>query len=106
MRAQAVEDLSSETWKQLSKDIGLTCHTLSKEQVLYVPTGYMTVERSSSSPMIYGARKSFFLVDAKSAVVSLYALCVELSSKDGKNVDKMNEVLGCLKSATADLKAK
>ncbi|OLP85976.1 Tenascin-R [Symbiodinium microadriaticum] len=97
---KAVEDLSSETWKQLSKDIGLTYHTLSKEQVLYVPTGYMTVERSSSSPMIYGARKSFFLVDAKSAVVSLYALCVELSSKDGKNVDKMNEVLGCLKSET------
>ena len=80
-------------------------HSLQRASSLCA-AGYMIVERSSSSPMIYGARKSFFLVDAKSEIVSLYALCVELSSKDGKNVDKMNEVLGCLKSATAELKAK
>ncbi|OLP74257.1 hypothetical protein AK812_SmicGene46260 [Symbiodinium microadriaticum] len=46
-----------------------------------------------------------FVIALKTAGITVPSSFSELE-KDGKNVDKMNEVLGCLKSATAELKAK
>ena len=54
--------------------------------------------------MIYGAHKSFML--AYPNAVTEYSQCVDLKSKEGQSqsLDKMQQVLGALKTALGDLK--
>ena len=101
---QAVGDMSTETWRKLiaNNDLEVSFHALAKDEVMYIPTGHVVIERSHASPMIYGARKSFYLANA--AASSEYALTVDLKAKDGNNIGRMNEVLSRLKSAVADVK--
>ena len=86
----------------MSKHVKPVYHVLKKDQVLYVPTGFVVAERSAATTMNYGARKSFFFSEA-SAVVD-YTMCFEMNQKEGKNTEKSQEVLSRLKAAVADLK--
>ena len=94
--------MPTETFSKLiaSKDLEVSFHTLVKDEMMYIPTGHLMVERSLASPMIYGVRKSFYLANA--AASSEYALAVDMKAKDGSNTERMNEVLSRLKSAVAD----
>ena len=69
-------------------------HKLVKDELLFVPTGYILMERTGSSTMIYGARKSFVIADGNA--LKNYGICKTLQEQDGKNVEKMAQVLGAL----------
>ncbi|CAE7038483.1 Tnr [Symbiodinium sp. CCMP2456] len=99
---KALEELTTEQWDSMSKHVKPMYHVLKKDQVLYVPTGFVVAERSAATTMNYGARKSFFFSEA-SAVVD-YTMCCEMNQKEGKNTEKSQEVLSRLKAAVADLK--
>ena len=69
-------------------------HKLEKDQVLFVPMGYLLMERSGASTMNYGARKSFIMHEGHA--IENYTACKSLQAKDGKNVEKMQQVLDCI----------
>eukprot|EP00971_Amphidinium_carterae_P207654 4120435-Amphidinium_carterae.1 len=89
--------INSETMRKLvlecstkeleSLDIAWFKCVLEPEQALFVPTGWLMVERSDS-PVCIGVRKSFFLkTDA-----ARYKVAVQLHKAAGKKVDKMDLV--------------
>lgn len=92
---QVIEGGDDKFWSSLG--LKPFFHRLEKEEILYVPTGHLLVEKTGASSMIYGARKSFIVADSTAA--SNYAACKELLAKDGKDVEKMEKVHECLKAA-------
>ena len=69
-------------------------HKLQKDEVLFVPMGYLLMERSGASTMLYGAWKSFIMHENNAE--GNYIACKDLQAKDGKNVEKMQQVLDCI----------
>ncbi|CAE7334150.1 unnamed protein product [Symbiodinium pilosum] len=89
---QALEALDESSWKSLG--VKPFHHKLVREDIVYVPTGHVLLERTGASTMIYGARKSF-IVAGESAIKN-YGACVTLQEKEGKNVVKMKQVVEAL----------
>lgn len=61
-----------------------------KDDVCYIPTGWLIAERVRSGPLVYGVRKSFFI--HSTVTKSNYSLAVELLAASGSNVSKMNTI--------------
>ena len=85
-----------------------TCHdfyvhrcVLPKEQLLYIPAGWMVAERVTGGPLQYGVRKSMFFC-SKSAT-SNYGTCKDLLEADKHNVQKMEDVFDILGAASEAL---
>ena len=61
-----------------------------KEEMIYIPAGWLLCERVVNGTLLYGARKSvFFRSDGTS---QKYALARECLSKAGNDVSKMDMV--------------
>lgn len=73
-------------------------HNLKKEEIMFTPTGHMVIEKTGQASMIYGARKSFIIADKDAA--DNYTCCKDLMHKDGKDVERMDQVLQCLKGCS------
>ena len=58
---------------------------------LYIPSGYFVLESVDMGPLCFGIRKSFFLHSSKNVYMKAKALMVA----DGRDVKKMDEILGC-----------
>ena len=82
-------------WKKLG--VSPFHHKLQREEILYVPTGYVLAERTSEATMIYGARKSFIF--AHDTALTAYTQCLSLMQGDGKSLEKMELVANTLKAA-------
>ena len=89
-----VEALTNERLKILS---GRGCvfqyAYMSKETVLYIPTGWFVLERASESscPLLYGVRKSYFMKTA--AGLENYKQCKAMLAACGLSVHKMDKVV-------------
>ena len=90
-------NLTAEQWKRIAQTLKPSFHLLKKDQVMYIPVGYILAERTTAGPMIYGSRKSFIIADSQAHVE--YSKVVELCSKDGKGIERMQQVQQALKSA-------
>ena len=67
--------------------------TLVKGEVLYIPQGWYVLELATKGPLCYGVRKSF-LIDTVEGKTS-YIKAKDMFAKDGRDVDKMMEILKC-----------
>ena len=67
--------------------------TMQADDVVYVPTGWLIAERSSSTVKVYGVRKSLF-VQSTNARVS-FAAAVDLLSRSNRDSSKMAAILKC-----------
>lgn len=66
--------------------------TLRQNEVIYVPMGWLLLEKaSSSSPLVYGVRKSFMIATAESK--KGYAFMHDLFEADKRNVSRMADIL-------------
>eukprot|EP00971_Amphidinium_carterae_P142881 2830709-Amphidinium_carterae.2 len=91
------DDINSETMRMLvlerdtktleSLNIAWYKCVLEPEQAVFVPTGWLMVERSDS-PVCIGVRKSFFL----KSDAARYKVAVQLHKAAGKKVEKMDLV--------------
>ena len=67
---------------------------LKKHDILFVPTGWVTVEVSSDCTLIYGFRKSVFLKGSAES----YSTAVDIvKGGGGKSVTRMEQILEKLK---------
>ena len=66
------------------------------EEVLYIPTGWVVVERSKNGLLLYGVRKSFFFKGA--AAADNYNIARQTLVDEGRNADRMAAVAKLLSS--------
>ena len=66
---------------------------------MYIPTGHAVCERTGSATMIYGTRKSYIFTEPSAP--PMYLNCVQMLTADGKDVKRMEQVHGALKTAIA-----
>ena len=97
---QAIFSYDVDAWIKLGMKPAY--HKLQKDEMMYMPAGYIVAERTSTAPMIYGTRKSYFFAEAGAA--ANFAHCLHLSNADGKDVERMEQVHASLKAAVAALK--
>jgi hypothetical protein len=89
-------DHACNLFRSISKDI-IAAKTLKvyhiiqhKDTALYIPQGWLALDRHGSSPLIYGARKSFLL--SSSTARAEYTLCKNFLANEHKNVDRMDAI--------------
>ncbi len=67
---------------------------LRKQDVLYVPTGWLSIEVAANQTLIYGIRKSFF----KKGCYAPYKDAIEIvKAQGGKSVSRMEQICDVLK---------
>jgi hypothetical protein len=76
----------------LQKGVKMYLHTLSRNEVMYVPIGYIMVEKAARDQnLVYGMRKSFM---AKSEAGRCgYDRLRALFQQSGREVDRMTKIL-------------
>ena len=79
----------------IQKGLQVRVCLLSKNELLYLPMGWIVMEVALPSVHIHGIRKSFFLRSSCEA----YKLAVDLVNSQGKNTDRMKQI-AALVSAT------
>ena len=62
--------------------------------MLYIPAGWICLEKCGQESMIYGVRKSYFFRSA--AAVANYTAAKQLLDGDGKGTEKMGQILPLL----------
>ena len=65
-------------------------HMAKPDEVVYVPTGFTTIERGDNGPLIYGVGKSLFF-DTPAAVKN-YNQALQLIAQGGGNIEKMENI--------------
>ena len=75
----------------VSKGLKVFRHLAKPEELLYLPTGWLMSERSVTGPLIYGARKSFFLQTAQHK--DAYIVAKNLLAGGNHSIHKMDEIL-------------
>jgi hypothetical protein len=80
--------------KKLKETVSFHIAALKKEQLLYIPTGWICLEKCGQETMIYGVRKSYFFRSA--AAVANYTAAKQLLDGDGKGTEKMALILPLL----------
>ena len=92
---EAVQGLSEQDLKKLQGEgVKIFYHKLEKEQMVWIPCGWVLIERVKSSNLTYGVRKSVFLRIAK--VIESYKAAKDWLIASGSNVAKIGDVLDCL----------
>ena len=92
---EAVQGLSEQDLKKLQGEgVKIFYHKLEKEQMVWIPCGWVLIEPVKSSNLIYGVRKSVLLRTAK--VIESYKAAKDWLTASGSNVAKMGDVLDCL----------
>jgi hypothetical protein len=87
----------TEQVKELTaKGVPIKMGKVEKDTLLYVPSGWMIAERSTSGPLVYGIRKSVFVQTADA--VDQYASCIKLLGASGTSTDKMDKIQSLLKA--------
>ena len=89
-----VNAFTAEQVQQL-KELGVPvykCH-MDKEIVLWIPAGWVLIEKTGDSALTYGFRKSMFI--ATSALRSKYEAAKLLLKASGNSTEKMDEVAAC-----------
>ena len=86
--------LTAEQIEKLKETVSFHIAALKKEQMLYIPAGWICLEKCGQESMIYGVRKSYFFRSA--AAVANYTAAMQLLDGDGKGTEKMGQILPLL----------
>lgn len=86
--------LTDEVMKKLVVTVPFQFAALKKEQILYIPAGWICLEKCGQESMNYGVRKSYFFRSA--GAVTQYKAAKQLLDGDGKGTDKMGKILPML----------
>ena len=65
-------------------------HAWTQQQILFVPMGWLTVEKASGEPLVYGVRKS--LMTSSEANARVYAKLIEMAQAGGRSVERMQAI--------------
>ena len=89
---EAIEKWDKDTMAKLLTDgVKMLQHKLCKNEMLYIPMGWIIVEKAAPDEVLnYGVRKSFMTKHPTSKAA--YGLCRTLFAAAGRNVDRMNEI--------------
>ncbi len=92
----SVEGITQERLAELAKDgVKLLQHTLQKNELLYAPMGWITVEQLPGDvKLCYGVRKSFMLKGEAST--EAYKKCITLFARSGRNIERMQQIANIL----------
>ena len=74
-----------------------------QDDVIFVPPGMVLCEKSTSSVLLYGARKSYLLKD--DAAMESYQKCIEMLEASGRNPSKMKSIVQLYKSLAVEVEA-
>eukprot|EP00969_Alexandrium_andersonii_P061557 2713424-Alexandrium_andersonii.AAC.1 len=74
-----------------------------KEELVFVPAGWLVCERSVGGQSIYALRKSYFFKSVTAA--SNYSAAMELLEAGGRGIDKMRQVSGMFANSSAGVAA-
>ena len=92
--------------KFIQEGLVLWHHKQVKEQMLYIPAGWVCCERVSSGagvPSVYALRKSYFFNSR--AATEGYKQIVQLMKASGRDVAKMEEVAQLISAGAGDSSA-
>jgi len=84
------KQLDGAALQKLGQAMPVWYHMAKPDEVVYVPTGFMTIERADNGPLIYGVRKSL-LFDTPAAVKN-YSQAIQLIAQGGGNTDNMEKI--------------
>ena len=84
------------------KEKGLKMHycSMKKDELLYLPTGWLVFERVKEGALTYGIRKSFFL-KTESARAN-YVMSKQLLAKQGADIANMELISDQMKESGGD----
>eukprot|EP00435_Cladocopium_sp_Y103_P075887 s7_g68.t1 len=71
-----------------------------QDDVIFVPPGMVLCEKSTSSVLLYGARKSYLLKDE--AAMESYEKCIDMLEASGRDPSKMKSIVQLYKSAVQE----
>ena len=81
--------------------VRILSHHMVGGQVLNVPMGWLLLEKvPKSASLVYGVRRSYFRTSEHAR--SGYATCVNLFRQDGRNIERMDNILDLLKPVEED----
>jgi hypothetical protein len=89
---ETIEKWDKDTMAKLLTDgVKMLQHKLCKNEMLYIPMGWIIVEKAAPDEVLnYGVRKSFMTKHPASKTA--YGLCRTLFAAAGRNIDRMNEI--------------
>ena len=64
---------------------------ISQDDVIFVPPGMVLCEKSTSSVLLYGARKSYVLKN--DAAMKSYEICIDMLEASGRDPSKMKSIV-------------
>ena len=86
------------------KGVKIFAHTLQQNHLLFIPTGWVSVEQCEAGcGEVCGVRKSFFPLTLCSC--EEYNAVLQLFAADGRSVGQMGNILKAMRSSTAALNA-
>lgn len=93
LNALIMNENIKDSMEKISQSAEFLKCTLTKGEVLYIPQGWYVMEVASKGPLCYGVRKSFLLdtVEGKAC----YNKSKDMFKNDGRDVDKMDDILKC-----------
>jgi hypothetical protein len=95
-----LKQLTSETAAEYKKQkVGVQSCIQQKGDLLFIPAGWATCERTINHPLHYGLRKSFLPADADT-VMAYQTIIDALSTLPGRSVAVYNELLEKLRGST------
>ena len=103
--SEFIESLTVDKLDELKgKGVKIFAHTLQQNHLLFIPTGWVSVEQCEAGcGEVCGVRKSFFPLTLCSC--EEYNAVLQLFAADGRSVGQMGNILKAMRSSTAALNA-